>query len=308
MNYALASVEDDVGQTACVVIDGHVIPLEGRPTMLEVIGTWETWRRRIEALLADSRPSHGLLLDQVRLVPPVPEPPNIFMLGANYADHAREMGDVKDGQPVPKPAEGPFVFLKPTTTLVGQGAAVEIPAGASCVDWEVELAAVIGRAGRRIHVSDALDHVFGFTVINDVSVRDRFRRASSPPAMTFDWFSQKSWATTCPCGPVLVPSNQLPDPANLRLTLHVNGRAEQDGNTSDMIFDLREQIAYISDIVPLRVGDIISTGTPAGVGLAKGRFLSPGDVMVAEVAGIGRLENPLVAVGKPEQKDLRCQN
>ena len=109
--------------------------------------------------------------------------------------------------------------------------------------------------------------------------------------MAFDWFQQKGWATTCPCGPGLVPATMVPDPGNLRLTLAVNGEVHQDGNTSDMIFDLHEQIAFLSSVVPLQPGDIIATGTPAGVGMGKGRFLRSGDHVVAEIEQVGKLEN-----------------
>jgi 2-keto-4-pentenoate hydratase/2-oxohepta-3-ene-1,7-dioic acid hydratase in catechol pathway len=140
--------------------------------------------------------------------------------------------------------------------------------------------------------------VAGYTVLNDISARDRFKRDPAPePPMTFDWFAQKGWATSCPMGPVIVPRRFLPNADELRMTLTLNGNVEQQSSTSEMIFDLAQQIAYVSAIVELLPGDVISTGTPAGVGAGKGRFLQPGDEMVAEIEHIGALRNPVAAAG-----------
>jgi 2-keto-4-pentenoate hydratase/2-oxohepta-3-ene-1,7-dioic acid hydratase in catechol pathway len=221
------------------------------------------------------------------------------MAGANYADHAREMRKLPADAPIEPSPHGPFFFLKPTTTVVGPGAEVVIPEGIAKLDWEVELAAVIGREARDLAVSEALSCVAGYTVLNDVSARDNFKREpTTEPPMTFDWFGQKGWATTCPTGPWIVPSRFLADPAGLELSLRVNGEVEQRSSTAAMIFDLPAQIAYLSRIVPLLPGDVIATGTPAGVGAGKGRFLRPGDEMVATIEGIGELRNPVVGAAR----------
>jgi 2,4-didehydro-3-deoxy-L-rhamnonate hydrolase len=226
------------------------------------------------------------------------------MAGANYADHAREMRGLSPDVPVPAHPLGPFMFLKPTTTVIGPSDPITLPAGAQKLDWEVELAAVIGTAVRAIGVEDALSCVAGYTILNDISVRDWFRREDIEPPMTWDWLMQKGWATSCPMGPWLVPASACPDPGRLRISLTVNGSVEQDSSTAEMIHSLEEQIAYLSRVVPLRPGDVIATGTPAGVGMGKGRFLVPGDVVVAEIEGIGRLENQVIAeqaAGEPSE-------
>jgi 2-keto-4-pentenoate hydratase/2-oxohepta-3-ene-1,7-dioic acid hydratase in catechol pathway len=295
LDYALASLRGRSGTVAGVVAGGRVHSLPGEPAMRDVLDDWDGWLRRIEDGLLPGDPDGGIPLDQVELAAPVPEPRNLYMLGANYADHAREMRGLPADAPIEPHPAGPFVFLKPTTTVVGPGEPVCLPAEARRMDWEVELAAVIGRPAHRVDEAGALGCVAGYTVVNDVSARDLFRRdASSEPPMAFDWFMQKGWHTSCPMGPVLVPAHLCPDPGALEISLRLNGELQQRSSTAQMIFSLQRQIAFISHVVPLRPGDVISTGTPAGVGAGRGRFLAPGDVMIAEVRGIGRLENPVV--------------
>jgi 2,4-didehydro-3-deoxy-L-rhamnonate hydrolase len=293
-DFRLATIADSEGTTAALVVDEAVYPLPGRPAAMELLADWDTSLELLagHAERGDLRPA--LPLDQVQLLPPLPDPPNLYMAGANYADHAREMRKLGPDEEVHKPAGGPFMFLKPTTTLIGAGQAVKIGPGAERVDWEVELAVVIGRRAERVPEEDALDHVAGYTVANDVSVRGRFvREDTGEPPMKFDWFLQKGWATSCPMGPWLVPAASLPGAQDTPLRLTLNGEVQQDSRTSEMIFSIAEQIAFLSAVVPLVPGDVICTGTCAGVGAGKGRFLAPGDVMVAEVEGVGRLENPV---------------
>jgi len=242
------------------------------------------------------RLGEGVVVAEVTLLAPVPDPPNLYMAGANYADHAREMRKLPPDAPINRPPAGPFFFLKPTSTLVGEGAAVELPAAVERLDWEVELAAVIGRRAHHVPEAQALDYVAGYTVVNDVSARDKFVREAAEAPMTYDWIGQKGWHTSCPAGPWLLPARDCPNPGDLALSLSVNGEVMQDSRTSQMIFSLEEQIAYLSAIVPLVAGDVICTGTCAGVGAGRGRFLAAGDVMVAEVERIGALTNPVHAV------------
>ena len=157
---------------------------------------------------------------------------------------------------------------------------------------EPELAVVIGKPGRHIALEDALDYVAGYTVLNDVSARDLNRRTDYP--FKHDWFRGKSFDTFGPLGPWLVPRACIAEPQNLRMRLTVNGETMQDGNTSEMIFSVAEQIHYLSSILTLQPGDVIATGTPTGVGMGRGIYLKPGDVMVASIDGIGSIENPLV--------------
>lgn len=292
--YGIATVALDRGSTAALVLDGAVYPLPRRPAMRELLRDWDAALERLDAHAEHGDLESAGTAGEVRLLAPVPDPPNLYMAGANYADHAREMRGLPPGAPVSKPAGGPFMFLKPTTTLIGHREAVRIAPRCERVDWEVELAVVIGRRAYHVSVEEALSHVAGYTVANDISVRDRFAREDIAEApMKFDWFQQKGWATSCPLGPWLVPASQLPEVHDARLRLILNGAVEQDSRTSEMIFGVAELIAFLSSVVPLVPGDVICTGTCAGVGAGKGRFLAPGDLMVAEVEGIGRLENPV---------------
>ena len=292
--FFVATVETAGDTAAAAVTDEAVYPLLDAPDVGPMLEQWDLWLDRIDGLVDRGELGAGIPLGEARLLAPLPRPPNLYMAGANYADHTREMHGLAPGAVVPKPVAGPFVFLKPTTTVVGDRAPVLLGPGCEKVDWEVELAVVIGRRAHRVSAGQALAHVAGYTVANDVSVRDRFRREGMEPPMTFDWFAQKGWEASCPLGPWLLPARDCPDPGDLALSLTVNGELEQCSRTSEMIFSVEEQIEYLSSIVPLVPGDVICTGTCAGVGMAKDRFLRAGDVVVAEIEGIGRLENPVV--------------
>lgn len=289
----LATIAGESGPAVAAVSDGRAYPLAGETRLRALFVDWDHSLDVISEGLDAQRLGEGLAVEDVRFLPPVPDPPNLYMAGANYADHAREMRKLPPDAPIERPAAGPFFFLKPTTTLVGHRATVELPEGVSRLDWEVELAAVIGQRAHRVSEARALEHVAGYSVLNDVSVRDRFVREGAEAAMTYDWIGQKAWHTTCPAGPWLLPARDCPDPSNLALRLSVNDELMQDSSTSQMLFSLPEQIAYLSSIVPLMPGDMIATGTCAGVGAGRGRFLAAGDVMVAEVERIGALENPV---------------
>jgi 2,4-diketo-3-deoxy-L-fuconate hydrolase len=293
--FALGSVGGAKTSRAVAIAREQVFELPDAPTMADLLADWDAWIERIATALADGSLAEGAELSGARLAAPLPTPRNLYMAGANYADHAREMRKLPADAPIDPSPHGPFFFLKPTTTVVGPGAEVVIPAGIDKLDWEVELAAVIGREARDLGPAEALSCVAGYMVLNDVSARDNFKRepATEPP-MTFDWFGQKGWATSCPTGPWIVPARFLPDPADLEMSLSVNGEVEQSSSTAAMIFDLPTQIAYLSRFVPLLPGDVIATGTPAGVGMGKGRFLAAGDEMVAAIEGLGELRNPVV--------------
>jgi 2-keto-4-pentenoate hydratase/2-oxohepta-3-ene-1,7-dioic acid hydratase in catechol pathway len=295
-DFFVATIGDAGGTTTAVVKDGGVYLVPGRPSMADLLADWDASLERLASDLERGSLSDPLGVDQVRFLPPVPGPPNLYMAGANYASHAREMLGLDRDAPVEKPADGPFIFLKPTTTLVGHGEAIVLPSAYRQVDWEVELAAVIGRRAHQVSAADALSHVAGYTVANDVSVRDAFRRGGSAGSpMAFDWFAQKGRMSSCPCGPWMLPGAFCSEPGNLAISLTVNGAVEQESNTSEMIFSLEELIEYISAIVPLVPGDVICTGTCAGVGMGKGRFLAAGDVVVAQVERIGALRSETVA-------------
>jgi 2-keto-4-pentenoate hydratase/2-oxohepta-3-ene-1,7-dioic acid hydratase in catechol pathway len=217
---------------------------------------------------------------RVRVQAPIPAPArNVFCLGRNYADHAAERG-------APAP-EHPVYFTKPGTSVVGPGDDVVHHAVTRELDYEVELGVVIAVGGRDISRADALNHVLGYTVINDVTARDLQKRHGQ-------WFKGKSLDTFCPMGPVLVTADELPDPQALAISLRVNGQVRQQSHTSKMIFPVAQCIEVLSQGMTLLPGDIIATGTPEGVGAATGTFLRPGDRVEAEVEGIGILANKIV--------------
>ena len=239
-------------------------------------------------ILADARDTPAV--DEVELLAPIPRPPrNIICLGLNYAEHARESQQAK-GQELALP-EHPVVFTKATSSVTAPGADITLdPAVTTQLDWEVELAVVIGTGGRHIPEHRALDHVFGYTVINDLSARDlQFRHKQ--------FFLGKSLDGGCPMGPGITPADLIPDPHALRLWCDVNGERQQDGHTSDQVFRVADTIARLSAVMTLEPGDIIATGTPSGVGFAQQppRFLQPGDVVECGVEGIGTLRNRIVA-------------
>jgi len=216
-------------------------------------------------------------------------PTRIFCAAANYIEHAKEMGTVLASKATSKP----YMFLKLQDTIVGPGDDVIKPPETEKLDWEVELAVVIGRQARRIGVDQALDYVAGYSVLNDISARDLNKRTDYPFA--FDWFQGKSWDTFAPFGPWIVPAWLVKDPQAMNLSLKVNGKTMQDSSTATMIWTVREQISYLSQILTLRPGDVIATGTPTGVGAAHGIFLKDGDQVEATVEGIGTLSNRIVA-------------
>jgi 2,4-didehydro-3-deoxy-L-rhamnonate hydrolase len=187
----------------------------------------------------------------------------------------------------------PYMFLKTATSVIGPNEAVRIPREVQKADWEVELAAVIGRTGRRVSTTEALELVAGYMVLNDVSARDLTRRNDYP--FKHDWFQGKNHDTFCPIGPWIVPARALGDPQQASLSLTVNGETMQAGTAAEMIWTVAEQIAYLSTIVTLHPGDVVATGTPTGVGMGRGIFLKPGDIMVASVEGIGSIRNPVEA-------------
>ncbi len=216
-------------------------------------------------------------------------PQRIFCAASNYAKHANEMGTVLAAKSQSKP----YMFLKLSNTVIGDGETVQMPPETAMLDWEVELAAVIGKRCRRVPVEQALEHVAGYTILNDISARDLNVRSDYP--FKHDWFQGKCHDTFAPIGPWLVPAWQIPDPQAVQLRLDVNDAPMQQDSTANMIWSVREQIAYLSTIVTLEPGDVIATGTPTGVGMGRGVYLKDGDRMVASIEGIGRLSNQVRA-------------
>jgi 2-keto-4-pentenoate hydratase/2-oxohepta-3-ene-1,7-dioic acid hydratase in catechol pathway len=221
----------------------------------------------------------GRELNGQQLLAPIPRPGKIIGIGRNYRDHAAEEGV--------EPPAAPLIFGKWPTTIVGPGSEIRWdPTLTTQVDYEAELGVVIGRIARRVTESAALDYVFGYTCLNDVSARDlQFGDGQ--------WVRGKSLDTFCPIGPAIVTTDQIPDPQRLRLSCTVSGERLQDATTADMYFGVAEIVSYCSQAFTLEPGDVIATGTPSGVGAFRKppRYLTDGDVVVVEVEGIGRLEN-----------------
>jgi len=235
-------------------------------------------------------------VETVQLLVPVPRPNKLFLLAGNYAKHIEEGGGIA----AERAETFPYVFMKPpSTTLTNPGAPVRIPQVSSATtDWELELAIVIGKGGKGIREADALGHVAGYTVINDISDR-KFRpnpdRKPREKDGFFDWLHGKWHDSFCPCGPCITSSHAIADPQQLKLTLSVNGTVRQDSSTAHQIFPVAAIIEFISSFVTLEPGDMISTGTPAGVGNTTGTYLQPGDEVEAVISEIGRLVSPVVA-------------
>ena len=212
--------------------------------------------------------------------------------GANYYAHLAEMGVERPTGPV-----DPYFFFKPpTTSVIGPDEEILLPARPGrMIDWEVELGVVIGRRATDVTVEQARDHVAGWTVVNDVTSREQLARTDPvAPPFAHDWMRAKAGDASCPMGPGIVPDWLVGDPQRIALRLSVNGVVKQDSSTADMVTGIWHLIAAASAFVTLEPGDVIATGTPAGVGFPRGEFLAPGDEVVAEIDGIGRLRNPVI--------------
>ncbi|MEX0759423.1 MAG: fumarylacetoacetate hydrolase family protein [Tistlia sp.] len=228
----------------------------------------------------------GLPLDQVRLLAPLPRPGKVIGVGRNYGAHAAEGG--LEAQ------EKPRLFTKVPSSVIGPGAPIEKPAAVTKLDWEAELAVVVGRRMRDVPEEDALAHVAGYTLLNDVSARE-FQFDVKPPQTSF----AKSMDGFCPMGPWLVTADELPDPGHLQVRCRVNGELMQEGNTDDMIFPVPAILSYVSRYMTLEPGDVIATGTPEGVGAFRKPpvYLQVGDRVAVEIPEIGVLENPVIERG-----------
>jgi len=235
-------------------------------------------------------------LAEVRLLVPLPNPPKLLFLAGNYAKHVAERG----GTAAEREETFPYVFMKPpSTTLTNPGDPIIIPsASPDQIDWECELGVVIGRRCRNVSEAEALDHVAGYTVVNDISDRGFRPNPGRKPRERdkfFDWQHGKWHDTFCPMGPCVLSADEVADPQDLPIKLTVNGQVKQEASTAEMIFPVAAVIAFISRFVTLEPGDVIATGTPSGVGSASGTFLKPGDLVRATIAPIGILENPVRA-------------
>ncbi|MGH9718764.1 MAG: fumarylacetoacetate hydrolase family protein [Bryobacteraceae bacterium] len=249
---------------------------------LSVIRGGAEARARIDAWLGGAGAPGSVPLSAARLLAPVPRPPKIICIGLNYRDHAEE-----SKMEIPKV---PTVFSKYATAVIGAGQPIVLPKVSAKPDYEAEFGVVIGKSGRHISPDAWREHVFGYTNINDVSARD-YQMA------TTQWMMGKTFDTFCPMGPSIVSADEIADPHALDIQITINGEVLQKSNTRNLIFRLPDLIAYLSAVFTLEPGDVISTGTPSGVGFARTppRWLRPGDDVVVKVEGLGELRNPVVA-------------
>lgn len=269
---------------AGALIDGNVVSLKraGFPDLISVIAGGEAARAKVENWLFQPPADAIAPLSDLTLLAPIPRPPKFICVGLNYRDHA-----IESNLPIP---EIPVIFSKFSNAVIGPGNPIVLPKNSSKPDYEAELAFVIGKPGRHISASNWLDHVAGYTIVNDVSARD-FQMATS------QWLMGKTFDTFAPMGPYLVTPDEVPDPHELGISLTINGEVLQNSNTRELIFRIPELIAHLSSVFTLEPGDIVSTGTPPGVGFARKppRFLRAGDDVVVHVDRLGDLRNPVVA-------------
>lgn len=287
--YQFVTYEDADGIRAGVLADSRVYELKGAPAGESGLVRWiENPEGGISAL-EESMAGPFKPVDAVKLCAPLRYPGKILAAGANYRSHAAEM---RSGASAPSPETAPYLFMKPTRhCVIGPGETIWVPPWAEQIDWEVELAVVIGRPAYRVSPEDAMQYVFGYTILVDITSRRQNHRTDG--RFPHDWFSGKGLQSFGPMGPAVTPKAFFPDPPDVHLSLRVNGETMQDGNSDQLIFDIPALIAYASERITLDPGDVISTGTPSGVGAGRGLFLKPGDRIEAEVEGVGILSNPV---------------
>jgi len=269
---------------AGVIVDERVFSLQpaGFESVLSVIAGGSAARASIASYLKATPAMASKALDKVVLLAPIPKPPKLICVGLNYRDHAAE-----SKMEIPSV---PTIFSKFNSAITGPGAPIILPKNSSKPDYEAEFAVVIGTGGRHIAASDWREHIFGYMCLNDVSARD-FQMATS------QWLMGKTFDTFAPCGPWLTTADEIDDPHNLDISLTISGETLQNSNTKHLIFGIPALIEFLSSAFTLEPGDIITTGTPAGVGFSKKppRWLRPGDDVIVKIQGLGELRNPVVA-------------
>lgn len=263
---------------------------------LAVLDAWTAMEPKLKALADEVAAKSARVaaavkpLSATKLLAPILYPGGIFCAASNYTDHMKEMSG---REPPDKTKVRPYFFPKTTVhSVIATGDAIRLPSISKQVDWEIEIAVVIGKPARAVKESEAMDCVAGYTIMNDLSLRDQGSRTDWN--FRTDWFAHKCFDTSAPLGPWITPKNQIKDIYNVGLKLWVNDTLMQDSSSKFMHFNIAEQIAYLSERLTLKPGDLVSTGTPSGVGRPRGIFLKPGDTVTMEVEGIGKMVNPVV--------------
>jgi 2-keto-4-pentenoate hydratase/2-oxohepta-3-ene-1,7-dioic acid hydratase in catechol pathway len=302
--YKLVMYDAGEGARAGIVVNNRVLDVattSGRGennSVRSLLDDWAAAKVRLSILAASSGGLPNRPLGTVKLLAPIDRPGAIYCAGANYKDHVLEMARAQNIAPEPDPhAVGlqSWHFIKTAGCVIGPNEIVHLPPRSNKVDWEAELAVVIGRTAKDVPVDTALDYVAGYTIANDLSARDFTKRAAVPDSSPFkyDWVAHKCFDGSCPIGPWIVPAEEIADPQNLAIELSIGGVIKQKSNTSQMIFTVAEQIYHLSGKLTLHTGDVILTGTPAGVGAPRGEFLKSGDEVKITVGSIGELVNKI---------------
>jgi 2,4-didehydro-3-deoxy-L-rhamnonate hydrolase len=283
-----------------VLNDAHLtealsLPQAKPAALMQMMQHWPYWRTKLPIIVdywfdcpEQARQQSQFEADEIRWLPPLMYPNKLICLGANYNDHNAEMDNTK-------PPKFPYCFLKPpTTTLVGSGETVLLPEYAKMIDWEVELAVVIGQKVHHVRGEAAMASIAGYSILNDISARDWVPKEERS-YFGLDWVMLKGFDGSAPMGPFITPAEFVQAPQALTLTLAVNGQVKQRSNTASMVFSIQKIIEHLTTIMTLEPGDIIATGTPSGVGYGRKppEFLRSGDRMVAEIEGLGRLETEM---------------
>jgi 2-keto-4-pentenoate hydratase/2-oxohepta-3-ene-1,7-dioic acid hydratase in catechol pathway len=317
VRFALGTFAADNGAAPHLVVDGRahdLRPLLGDgATIRGVLDDWDATLPALQRLADGLDGAGGTPVEELHPLPPVCPVGQIFQAAANYRQHVFDLiagaelrDDDSDGlasadrertrQMLDERAAGgnPFAFLGSAHAMIGARDEVVLPADSDQPDWELELAAVIGRPGRRVPPERALDLVAGYTIANDFTSRDALARWDTG-TLGIDWLAGKNSPTFLPIGPLLVPAGFVEDPQDLRIELTLNGKTMQDESTADMIFNVAKLISYVSTVAELRPGDVVLTGSPAGNGASHGVFLAPGDVVEGTITGLGTQRNVCVA-------------
>lgn len=299
--WRLGTIEEHAEPVTVIELDGRLLRLEelggawpdGPRDVLGILRRWADWEPALSAAVAAGPAGGSLAPAAVSWLPPIPSPSKVLCVGANYRDHLEEM-DARPTNTVP------YVFVKPTSTLLGSGGRLRLPAGATWIDWEAELVIVIGRRMRFARGPEALAGVAGYTMFNDVSNRDGME--SWQPVIGMDWLLHKGWDGFGPAGPLITPSRFVADAQRLGIELTVNGQVKQSSNTSLMIFGIQAILEHVTSVLTLEPGDMISTGSPAGVGYGRNprERLQPGDEVVISMEGLG----PSLVTHVVDSKDI----
>jgi 2-keto-4-pentenoate hydratase/2-oxohepta-3-ene-1,7-dioic acid hydratase in catechol pathway len=304
-SYKLVMYDAGEGARAGIVVNDRVLDVaacsggENGESVRSLLDNWAAAKVRLSILAASSGGLPNRPLGSVKLLAPIDRPGTIYCAGANYKDHVLEMARAQNIAPEPDPHDVPGLqswhFIKAPGCVIGPNEIVHLPPRSNKVDWEAELAVIIGRTAKDVPVNAALDYIAGYTIADDLSARDFTKRAAIPDSSPFkyDWVAHKCFDGSCPIGPWIVPAEEITDPQNLAIELSIGGVIKQKSNTSHMIFTVAEQTSHLSGKLTLHPGDIILTGTPAGVGAPRGEFLKRGDEVRITVEGVGELVNKI---------------